>query len=147
MGQELGNVLKPLIRIGKDPCDCWTWLGHINAITGYGSKTFNNKTVLAHRWVFQIFNGWIPKENVINHLCSNRLCVNPLHLEVTTQAGNCRHGRGSKLTAEQATEIKSLLRTMKWGDRKAIAERFGVSAGLISDIKYGRAWADISIGF
>lgn len=101
------------------------------------------RTMLAHRWVFQLFNGWIPKDGVINHLCSNRRCVNPKHLEVTNTAGNCRHGRNTKLTIEQASEIKKLLPSMKWGDRKDIAQRFGVSEALISDIKYGRAWRDI----
>jgi hypothetical protein len=141
--RNAGEILKPLIQLSDDASGCWLWLGKIGKRTGYGYKQIGGKTVLAHRWVYSIFGGWIPKGKVINHLCSNRRCVNPKHLEVTTTAGNCRHGRGTKLTLEQAVEIKRLIPGLKWGERKQIARRFGVSEGLISDIKYGRAWADI----
>jgi hypothetical protein len=138
-----GDILRPLIKLPETQSECWEWTGKVSKATGYGCKQFGGKTVLAHRWMYQLFNGWIPEGKVINHLCSNRKCVNPTHLEVTTTAGNCRHGKGSKLTAEQVAVIKDLLKVAKWGERKKIAKLFGVSEGLISDIKYGRAWADI----
>ena len=143
MPRETGDILKPLVSLPTSVEGCWLWLGKINAKTGYGNKQFAGKTVLAHRWMYQVFNGWIPEGKIINHLCSNRRCVNPNHMEVTTTAGNCRHGRGTKLTVGQVVAIKDLLKAAKWGDRKQIAKRFGVSDALISDIKYGRAWADI----
>lgn len=141
--RNTGDILKPLIRLGENQDECWEWLGKISKKTGYGQKQFDGKTVLAHRWVFQFFNGWLPSEAVLNHLCSNRRCVNPKHLEITTSAGNCRHGRGTKLTLSQAKEIKSLVRSLKWGGRKHLASKYGVSVELISDIKYGRAWSEI----
>jgi hypothetical protein len=139
MPRELDEIVRPLVKLGATQDDCWEWQGKIGS-GGYGCKQSGGKTLLAHRWVFQIFNGWIPADAVINHLCSNRSCVNPRHLEITTHAGNSRHGAGAKLSAAQVDEIKAALPTAKWGDRKRIAERYGVSAALISDIKYGRAW-------
>lgn len=137
--RETGDILRPLIRIGDGPDACWEWTGK-KLRGGYGCKQFASRTVLAHRWVFQLFNGWLPEEAVLDHLCRNRGCVNPRHLEATTAAENCRRGRGTKLTASQVAEIKQLLATAKQGDRKRIADRFGVSVGLITDIRYGRAW-------
>ena len=43
----------------------------------------------------------------------------------------------------QAAAIKERIKTLRWGQRKTLAEEFGVSPQLISDIKHGRAWADI----
>jgi hypothetical protein len=138
-----GRVMMPRVKLGENPGDCWTWIGAVNKKTGYGKKQYCGQTVLAHRWMYEQLFGRIPDGLVINHKCSNRLCVNPWHLETVTPVENLRHGIGTKLTAEQVREIKEILPTMKWGGRKTLAERYGVSPALISDIKYGRAWTDI----
>ena len=87
--------------------------------------------------------GPIPDELVVNHLCSNRSCVNPHHLEVTDQAGNCRHGKGTKLNLSQVKEIKEAKSNRVWGGAKKLADKFGVSSALIHDIWNGRAWKEI----
>ncbi len=137
-----GKILKPLVDIGSNPNDCWEWQGSKNKKTGYGKKTVNGASVLAHRWVYEQFLGPIPEGLVINHKCGNRSCVNPHHLEVVDQAGNCRHGAGCKLTAEQVAEIKATKDSRKWGDGARLARKFNVSSALIHDIWHGRAWRD-----
>lgn len=141
--KQTGEIIKPLVALPENPKDCWPWNGKVNKRTGYGHKQLGGKTLLAHRWVYSIFIGHIPEDMVIDHLCSNRSCVNPAHLEAVTQSTNCRRGAGTKLTKEQATEIKVRLKTIEWGQRQTLADEYGVSPALISDIKYGRAWADI----
>jgi len=145
MARATGDILKPLIEIDRES-GCWLWLGKINAGTGYGQKQFDGRTVLAHRWVLQWFKGWIPAEAVVDHLCRNRRCVNPDHLEVTTHTENCRRGRATRLTPEQVLDIRKRLSTARWGDRIKIAADFGISLAAVSDIKHGRAWADIQLG-
>lgn len=135
-----GQTIKPVIDIPANGNDCWEWIGSKNKVTGYGKKTVNGKDVLAHRWAYECFFGPIPDGLVINHKCSNRACVNPSHLEAVTQAENCRHGAGRKLTALQVKTIKRLHTYKKWGLAKRLADRYGVSSALVHDIWNGRAW-------
>lgn len=79
----------------------------------------------------------------MNHLCSNRACVNPHHLEVTTQTENCRHGAGTTLTEDCVREIKSAFSQRRWGDGAKLARKHRVSGALIHDIWRGRAWKEI----
>lgn len=138
-----GQTIKKLVLIGDDPKDCWLWLGTVNKKTGYGKKQVYGRSELAHRWMWETLHGPIPKGLVINHLCRNRKCVNPHHLEVVTQIENCRHGQATKLNLDQVHEIKSVGIARKWGDGKRMADKFGVSSALIHDIWNGRAWVDI----
>lgn len=54
-----GETMKPLVRLGKTPDDCWEWIGrkHDN---GYGKKQFHSRTLLAHRWLWTQLFGPIP---------------------------------------------------------------------------------------
>jgi len=136
---KTGQIIKKLWdELGSD--ECWPWLGSINKRTGYGKKTFHRKDVLAHRWMYEQRVCKIADGMVINHLCRNRRCVNPSHLEVVTQQDNCKHGAGCKLTEEQVTKIKNMKNQVVWGEKKHIAKYYGVTPATISDIWYGRSW-------
>ena len=140
LGHKNGARYKKLVEIGE-PGDCWEWRGTINKNTGYGKKQWHDETWLAHRWVWTMLFGTIKKSLTINHKCSNRSCVNPHHLEVVSQADNCRHGAGATLTKEQVLEIRALPKIH--GDRQVIADKYSVSPMTISDIRSRRSWKDI----
>jgi hypothetical protein len=138
-----GEVRKQLVDISAGPNECWPWVGATNKKTGYGKKQVNGRSELAHRWVYETLLGPIKDGMVINHLCSNRECVNPHHLEVVSQMENCQHGAGAKLTKEQVAEIKAAKSDRVWGDGKRLAEKYGVTGALIFDIWNGRAWTNV----
>src|SRR3546814_7411293 len=77
---------------------------------------------------------------VIHHKCNNTSCVNPQHLVACTQAENCRESITSTLVPGDVTEIRQAKKSATPGTRQRIAEKFGVSPQLISDIWHGRAW-------
>ena len=74
-------------RFRIEPSGCWRWLGHI-ALNGYGR--INMK--MAHRFVYERLVGPIPSGLTLDHLCRNRDCVNPDHLEPVTSAVNTMRG-------------------------------------------------------
>ena len=66
---------------------CWNWTATIS-FGGYGQFTYKSKNWRAHRYSYSVFVGPLVEGLVIDHLCSNRKCVNPEHLEQVTQQEN-----------------------------------------------------------
>lgn len=66
---------------------CWIWLGYLNRY-GYGQLQYDNKMYLAHRLAYELIKGQIKSNLDLDHLCHNRECVNPNHLEPVTHKEN-----------------------------------------------------------
>ncbi len=82
--------------IEVDENGCWVWQGPCSGGGrggGYGRMSLNGQTVAVHRVVFTHYNGYIPGKKQIDHICRNRRCCNPDHLEMVTHKQNQRRRR------------------------------------------------------
>jgi hypothetical protein len=82
-------------RVQEDPNGCWVWVGCVTA-AGYGKiaagRSHEVRQHYVHRWVYEYVVGKIPAGLVIDHLCRNRRCCNPAHLQPVTDRENRRRG-------------------------------------------------------
>ena len=73
----------------KKTDNCWVWIAGKNSY-GYGQISVNGKMYSTHRVSYTLFNGKIPDGLELDHLCQNKSCVNPEHLEAVTHHENMK---------------------------------------------------------
>lgn len=93
---QLSDVERFMSHVMPEPMSgCWLWIGGRSG-NGYGLWGIREKglkrTEGAHRRSYFLHKGKIPNGMVIDHLCRNRCCVNPDHLEVVTMSENVNRG-------------------------------------------------------
>jgi hypothetical protein len=85
--------------------ECWEWNGKKNWM-GYGKFKLDGFEWQAHRFAYFEANALVSSEKVIDHLCRNRGCVRPSHLQLVTQRTNVLRGIGFMAINAQKTHCK-----------------------------------------
>ena len=124
------------LKVKVSENDCWEVISHVPDNAGYGQ--FRKKRV--HVLMYEKYFGQIPKGLVVRHKCDNKICCNPLHLELGTTADNnhdklIRHGDSSILSYEKAKQIAECNDTIK-----NIMKLFNVSYDIVWKIKNNITW-------
>lgn len=83
------SVKSRILKYSRVAVDgCWQWIASKNQF-GYAQIFAYRKRMRAHRVSYQLFRGQIAEGMTIDHLCRNKACVNPAHMEVVTAQENC----------------------------------------------------------
>lgn len=146
------DQLRFLTYVNKDDNGCWRWTGS-KAITGYCNFFYKGRTWLAHRASMVLFKKLttFTAGRQISHICRNRDCVCPEHLEEKTKEQNngedkVRDGvdnggarcHFSKLTKEAVEDIRASDKSLK-----ELSEFYDVSRSCISSILKNKTWKNM----
>lgn len=147
--------------IRGSPQECWPWVGK-SRLSGYGFIGRGGRgtgKLLAHRAAWEVTYGPIPDSDeyhgtVVRHTCDNRLCCNPQHLALGTQADNVRDMdvRGGRRTVARNGEAhhnarftEADIRYIRSSPKRNVdlAKEYGVQRAVISGIRRRVSWRHV----
>lgn len=154
------RLWKQIDRRGRD--ECWPWSA-MSKIDGYGVIGRGGRDagkILAHRAAWESMNGPIPSGEgyhgtVVLHTCDNRLCCNPAHLRLGTQADNVRDmdAKGRRVAVLRYGEDHHMtkiteddVRAIRSSTERAgiVAARYGLDRHTIASIRARRTWKHVT---
>lgn len=155
------NHCKLYSKVDKTPGhgpkgDCWVFTGAKHKF-GYGMiNKFDNKeseVVTSHVFAWEVENGPIPDGQFVLHKCDYPPCCRESHLFLGSHQDNVddmiskeRNCRGVDHASAKLTEddVRAIRRDAgRYSDRE-LAERYGVSHGLIQGIRKYRRWKHVT---
>ena len=116
---------------------CWNWKGYI-APNGYGKVFWRGRMWVAHRIIYAVLIEEVRLGMDLDHLCRNRRCVNPGHLEPVSRSENAHRGRGCKLSSAVVNEIRK--RCAEGESQSAVARSFGLHSSTVNRIVHFDLW-------
>lgn len=117
---------------------CWIWQRAKHRL-GYGAVHRVDQSKYAHVVYYTAKYGQVPDGLVLDHLCEQKACVNPDHLEAITQTENIRRCRHTILTWKDVHEIRALRGEVSGVE---LARRYRVSRDAICKIHKNVNWHD-----
>lgn len=137
------------------PFPCALWQGYVKPKGGYGQLSYHDEPTLVHRLAWELYYGReIPEGYEVNHLCFNRTCMQPFHLEVVTPEENKQYSfrrnrqrkgeaiNTSQLTTKDVLKIRKLLKEGR--PAKVIAREYNnINPRAIFNIKHNRSWTHV----
>lgn len=95
-GHQMKLAIKRFMeKVKIEQNGCWRWTGYI-CPNGYSQFSEHNRHFYAHRWGVEHFrHTTIPKGMQCDHICRNKWCVNPNHIDIVTQSVNAQRGRSA----------------------------------------------------
>lgn len=146
----------------RGPDECWPWTASAR-ITGYGVLGRGGRRkekVLAHRAAWEVTHGPIPDNGehhgtVVMHICDNRLCCNPAHLKLGTQADNVRDmdAKGRRMVVTRTGEEHHMtkiteddVRAIRASTERAgiLAAHYGMDRHTITSIRKRKTWKHVT---
>ena len=152
LAAQVSPLHKPLLEsatkrfwawVSKDgPSGCWEWRGCKNP-KGYGlfrqalPSSDLGRLVIAHRFAYELSHGAIPKGLTLDHLCRNRACVRPDHLEPVSLRENIQRGFRLRAVAQEPQERQERGKQCQLTARSAVRKWPHGYAGSVS----GPVWS------
>jgi hypothetical protein len=120
---------------------CWRWIKG-RTTSGYGHFSMGRVQYQAHRLFYILATGRdVPAGLSLDHLCRNRWCVNPAHLEPVTTRENVRRGSATRLNPALISEIRAAVRA--GASQRHVARQIGIDHSTVSRLLAGHCWADV----
>jgi HNH endonuclease len=151
--QETNRRFKNYVKI--DPSGCWLWTGAL--CKGYPLFYLSKKqrAVRAHRYLWEVLNGPIPKNYELHHRCRNKNCVRPAHLRLLKHKAHmiihAKKGIWSGAKNSQAKRSEKDILTIKCLNEffhlpaKTISHVMGIPKRSIFSILSGECWESVQL--
>ncbi len=127
-------------KVDKAESGCWNWTASLRN-GGYGQFRVGDVVNLAHRFYYEHVRGPVPVGLELDHLCRNRTCVNPDHLEPVTHTENMQRATRLQTHCRQGHEFRpdNLYINKRGGSR---AHRVCRTCVLSGSKKYSKKYRD-----
>jgi hypothetical protein len=122
----------------EDSNGCWIYQGRLDH--GYARLSFGKyNKYKGHRLWYELYTGIsLPRDRMPDHLCRNKACINPKHLESVSNTINVQRGKSAKITMEIARQIRNdELKDQFW-----LSKKYNLDQSCISRIINNKSWVE-----